>query len=338
MKANELDGGFPEVSFGVLLLPAFNSLACNAFLDPLRATNYLQGSPLYRWDFLSLEGGNVTASNGMSVNNTQRLQANHFHDYVVINASWAPEKYQHKTLQKALRMAARQGAQFISLDTGAFVLAYAGLMDGYETVVHNEHQDAFTELFPDIRLRSELFVMDRDRLSCVGGIAAADLALELLHQHHGIDIANASARYIFKDRLRYGSESSTSPPFEPIGHTLPDVLREAIMLMQRNLEEPLRISDVAHYSGYSSRQLTRLFKQFTGLTPVRYYLNLRLQRARGLLTQTERTIAEIASASGFNATEQFSKCYKQHFSIPPGKDRVNGRIPFQFRSDPKLSD
>ena len=327
------DDGYPAVSLGMLLLPAFNSLACNAFLDPLRSANYLQGSALYRWDFLSLAGGSVTASNGMSVSDTLIWQEQLNYDYLVINASWAPENYQQKTIQRLLRHKARQGVRFIALDTGAFVLGYAGLMDGYDATVHNEHQGAFTELFPNVQLRSELFVIDRDRLSCVGGFAAADLSLELLQQHHGIDVASASARYVFKDRLRPGSESSTTPPYEPVGHRLPNVLREAILLMQRNLEEPLRIVDVAHYSGYSPRQLTRLFKQFTGLTPVRYYLNLRLERARGLLTQTEKTIAEIASASGFNASEQFSKCYKQHFSIPPSKDRVSGRIPFHYRSN-----
>lgn len=336
MSGSDCSRQYPCISFAVLLLPAFNSLACNAFLDPLRAANYLHGSALYRWEFQSLDGGEVVASNGMSIGNTAVLSADAACDYTLINASWTPERYRQPGLQQTLRKIAQRGTTFVALDTAAFVLAYAGLMDGYDAVVHNEHEDAFTELFPKVGLRSELFVMDRDRLSCAGGFAAADLALEILHQHHGLDIANAAARYIFKDRLRPGSESSSSPPFEPIGHSLPDELREAILLMQRNLEEPLRIDEVAHYSGYSSRQLSRLFKRFTGLTPVRYYLNLRLQRARGLLTQTERNIAEIASASGFSSSEQFSKCYKQHFLVAPSIDRVNGRIPFHYRSNPGL--
>jgi len=139
--------------------------------------------------------------------------------------------------------------------------------------------------------------------------------------------------YTYKNDRQPVDDAEAVTHVESVGGALPEVLREAVMLMQRNLEEPLRISDVAHYCGYSTRQLTRLFKQFTGITPIRYYLDLRLQRARGLLTQTERTIAEIASACGFNASEQFSKCYKQRYLVPPSKDRINGRIPFHYRSN-----
>ena len=168
------------------------------------------------------------------------------------------------------------------------------MLDGYRAVVHYEHQDSFRELFPAVRLEQQLFAIDRNRLSCCGGVAAVDMALEMISGQHGIDLANAVAQYIFQDRLRHGEESQHPRHHEPVGYGIPEQLREAIVLMERNLEEPLSITEIAKYSRFSQRQLERMFRKHTGATPVRYYLNLRLNRARSLLTQTELSVTEIA--------------------------------------------
>ena len=151
---------------------------------------------------------------------------------------------------------------------------------------------------------------------------------------HGIDLANSVAHYIFHDRLRTGDEIQQSPSHEPVGYTAPKLLTDAIILMERNLEEPLKIPEIASYLEISQRQLERLFQRHTGDTPLRYYINISLDRARGLVTQTEMPIAEIANACGYNSAEQFTRSYKKRFSLVPSKDRTEGRIPFQFRSYP----
>lgn len=326
------------VSIGMLLLPAFNGLAAQAFIDPFRAANYLRGTTIYQWQFLSLDGQAVTASNGFVVGNTVGFSETQTRfDFLVVNASWTPEKYQDRQLQSWLRILAYQDTTLVGLDTGAFVLAFAGLMEGYRAVVHYEHNDAFGELFSNTQVDQVLFVVDRDRLTCCGGLAAVDLALEIIRIQQGIDLANAAARYIFQERLRPGEASQLSHNYEPIGSTVPELLRDAIILMERNLEKPLRLSKIAHDVGMSQRQLERLFNEFTGLTPMRYYINVRLYRARALLTQTELSIVEIASACGFNNTEHFTRSYKRYFKIVPSLDRTEGRIPFQFRSFPGYS-
>jgi AraC family carnitine catabolism transcriptional activator len=323
------------VSIGMLLLPAFNGLAAQSFIDPFRAANYLRGTTIYQWQFLSLDGQDVTASNGLVVGNTVGFaETQTWFDFLVVNSSWTPEKYQDRQLQTWLRILAHQDTTLVGIDTGAFVLAFAGLMEGYRAVVHYEHIDSFAELFSNTHVDQVLFVVDRDRLTCCGGLAAVDLALEIIRVQQGIDLANAAARYIFQERLRPGEESQLSRNYEPIGYTVPELLRDAIILMERNLEKPLRLSKIAHDVGISQRQLERLFEKFTGLTPMRYYINVRLYRARALLTQTELSIAEIASACGFNNTEHFTRSYKNYFKIVPSLDRIEGRIPFQFRSFP----
>ncbi len=320
---------------GMLLLPQFNSMAMHAFVDPYRAANYLRGHTLYQWHFLSLDGQNITASNGVEINNTEHYLSSTINfDFIVVNASWTPEKFQSHKLQTWLKNAADSGITLVCLDTGAFVLAFAGLMDGYRTTVHYEHIAAFKELFPKSKVEESLFVVDRDRLSSCGGMTACDLSLEIIRLQHGIDLANATAHYIFHERLRTTEEIQQSPSHEPVGYAAPKELRDAIILMERNLEEPLKIPEIANYLKISQRQLERLFKTYTAESPLQYYTNISLDRARGLVTQTEMPIAEIASACGFNSAEHFTRSYKKRFNIVPSKDRTEGRIPFQFRSYP----
>ena len=187
----------PTFRIGMLLLPGFNSLAAQAFIDPFRAANYLRAGKIYSWDFISPEGGRVVASSGIEIGHTTAVvEAETGFDLLVVNASWTPEAFQDKALQSWLRLASRRGAMLGGLDTGAFVLAFAGLLDGHRAVVHYEHSAAFAELFPTLQTEETLYSIDRRRFTCCGGVAAIDLALELIQRQSGIELANAAARYI----------------------------------------------------------------------------------------------------------------------------------------------
>ncbi len=320
---------------GMLVLPGFNSMAAHAFVDPFRAANYLRGATIYQWPFLSLDGGDVTASNGLTISETNAIaDSGPAPDFLVINASWTPERFREKGLQNWLRRLARSGVVMCGIDTGAFVLAYAGLLQGYRAATHYEHIAAFRELFPDCPMDESLFVFDRDRLTCCGGAAAADMALEIIRLQQGLEMANAAGRYIFHERLRPGSEGQLPTTREPVGYSAPARLRDAIILMERNLEQPLKIGELVDRLGLSQRQLERLFREHTGVSPIRYYVDVRLDRARGLVTQTELPIVDIAAACGFGSAVQFTRTYKRRFGLPPSKDRIEGRVPFQFRSFP----
>ena len=322
-------------SIGMLLLPGFNAAAAFGFLDPFRAANYLSGEKRYDWDFLSLDQHDVEASNEAVITATRPFASSgRDYDLIVVNASWAPERFRSRRLKNWLVRASRGGTAIAAIDTGGFVLAYSGLLESCRATVHYEHIAAFKELFTTSSLDEVLYVSDRNRLTCCGGVAAIDMALSLLQKHNGLELANAAASYIFKDRHRGGDEKQSQHDPEPLGHVMPEKLQNAIILMERNLEEPLSIKEIARHLGISQRQLERVFRVHTGVTPVRYYINVRLDRARSLITQTDMPVAEIASACGFGSTEQFSRSYSGHFRIPPSQDRVEGRVPFQFRSFP----
>ena len=319
----------------IVVTPFFNLAATMAFLDPFRAANYLEGMTLFRWKIVSEAGGMVTASNGVEVNTTQFSDAGVSEaDMLFVSSSWEPERHVSAAMRSILRNSAKRQAILGGLDTGAFVLAYAGLLENYTATVHYEHIDAFQELFPNTGISEALWVIDRRRVTCSGGAASLDLALHLIQQSHGSALANAAARYVFAPAVRDHAALQYPEDIEPLGNSVPTSVRAAIQVMEANLETPLSIAEVCRQVGLSHRQLDRLFAQCVRKTPALYYRDIRLDRARGLVTQTDLSMSEIAFASGFSSQVHFSRAYKERFGLPPSKDRVQGRIPFEFRAWP----
>lgn len=319
----------------VVVTPNFNLAATMGFIDPLRAANYLEGLTLFRWEFLSVTGGQVAASNGAEVSTVALdTMEGERPDFFIVSSSWDPEAHATPALKAALRRADRQRATLGALDTGAFVLAYAGLLDGHKATVHYEHIDAFQELFPNVEVSEALWVFDGLRISCCGGVAATEFGVHLLHSQHGPALANAAARYVFAPHVREHNAPQDPRESEPLGATVPTSVRRAIKLMEDHLEAPLSIGEICRRLDVSHRQLNRLFAAYVRKTPVLYYRDIRLDRARGLVTQTNLSMAEIAQASGFGGQVHFSRAYKDRFGLAPTRDRVEGRIPFEFRAWP----
>lgn len=319
----------------VLITPHFNMSATAGFLDPFRAANYLEGRGLVRWQILSERGGPCPASNGMVIETRPLAELRETRpDMVIVSSSWTPEANRSKQLHSTLWRWARQGATLGGLDTGAFILAEAGLLDGRRATVHYEHIDAFGEMYPACALTEDLFVYDGNRITCCGGGAAVDFALNILRGTHGDDIANAAARYVFHQSVRPAGSQQNVEAFEPLGNSAPGAVRRAIAEMERHLEQPLPLPEISDLAGVSQRQLERLFQTYVGKTPALYYRDIRLDRARGLVTQTEMPLSQVAMASGFASQVHFSRSYKERFGLPPREDRVEGRVPFEFRAWP----
>lgn len=319
----------------LVLAPSFNLAASMNFVDPFRAVNYLEGKTLFSWDFVSEFGGLCKASNGASVE-TKPISALDIGatDIVLISTSWTPEDVSTPAMLATVRSAVRAGKLVAGMDTGAFVLAHAGVLKGKAATVHYEHVDAFIELFPDVTMREDQYVFDGRIASCCGGVAAVDLALRIIRDLHGPAIANAAARYIFHSEFRRSGTPQNPSEAEPLGATIPDKLRQAIKVMEENLEDPLSIPAICKVINLSQRQLSRLFAQYLGKTPNLYYRDIRLDRARGLVTQTTMPISEVSVASGFSSQVHFSRAYRDRFGLSPLQDRGEGRIPFEFRAWP----
>lgn len=332
---NDMQNSEKPFQVGVIVTPNFNLAATMSFLDPMRAANYLEGSNLYSWDIVSEAGGACVASNGIEIS-TKALHevAIVKSDVLIVSSSWTPEVHGSTKLKAVLQLAARQKVTIGSIDTGAFIVAKAGLLKDRKATVHYEHLDAFQELYPEVTCTEALFEFDGDRISCSGGGAATDFALHIIQGVHGIALANAAARYVFHAGMRK-TGSPQNPQFhEPLGTTIPVKLRAAIKTMEQNLEVPLPMGEICEAADISQRQLNRLFAQYLRKTPQLYYRDIRLDRARGFVTQTSLAMAEIAIACGFSSQVHFSRAYKERFGLPPIKDRIEGRVPFEFRAWP----
>ncbi len=320
-----------SLTLAMILLPSFNMHATTSFIDPLRAANYLVGEHRFQWVFLSVAGGKVSASNGMELHTQRLVDFDRLPQWSVVSASWTPEQHQDKQLLRVLKQHARRNSTLCGLDTGAFILGYAGLLDGRKATVHYEHLNAFKELFNQVHVSDARYEWSERIVTCGGGQAATDVSLQLVQQELGVVIANSAAQYIYQPGAANDQSNGSLPWHRSTEHAFPSNLKQAIQLMQLNLEQTLSIPEIATSLNISQRQLERLFNQYLGQTATHHYLNLRLDRARGLITQTDMQIVDVAVACGFVSAVHFSRVYKKRFAITPKQDRVSGRVPFEFR-------
>jgi transcriptional regulator GlxA family with amidase domain len=210
------------------------------------------------------------------------------------------------------------------LCTGGYALAKAGLLDKYKAVIHWENMSALREEFPRVEFSDQLFAIDRDRYTCTGGVAPLDLMLHIIKGHQGRDIVPLISEQFILDRIRNDQDRQHIPLQARVG-LFHENLIEAAALMEANIEEPLSLDEIAALVGVSRRQIERLFKRYVGQVPTKYYLDMRLRRARELLLQTAMSIMEIAVACGFQSPPHFSKCYRNLFGHTPSAERQGSR-------------
>ena len=199
-----------------------------------------------------------------------------------------------------------------ALCTGSYLLARAELLNGYRCTIHWENLASLREEYPRLIISSELFEVDRDRYTCSGGTAPLDMMLHLIARQQDQPLAAAISEEFLCERIRGRHDRQRIPLRLRLGTSQPKLI-EAVALMEANLEEPMSPDELALHVGLSRRQLERLFQKYLSCVPTRYYLELRLARARQLLLQTTMSIVDVAFACGFVSAPHFSKCYRDFF-------------------------
>ena len=207
--------------------------------------------------------------------------------------------------------------------SGAYVLATAGLLEGIPCAIHWEFHDGFSESFPNVPLRKSVFVADQKIITSSGGAASADMMLHLISSKHGSDLAVEVANQMVYNSVR-PETAEQKISFQSRHGMRNEKLAQAVKLMEGNLEEPLPPPVVAERLGITVRQLERLFGRYMNCSPKKFYVDMRLQKARNLLMQTEESITAISVACGFNSTAHFTKSFKTQFGAPPGTFRSFG--------------
>ena len=310
---------FPR-RFVFVLMENFTLLSFSSALDALRIANRMSGKTLYEWTFIGENEGVVSCSAGTQFKLDNPLIELHRDDTVLLCGGTSIQEVTTKKLIGWLRREARRGLTIGGLCTAAYPMAKAGLLDGKKATIHWENQDSFAEEFLEVELTKTVFVCDGNRYTTAGGTSSIDLLLKIIADEHGEELANAVADQMIYSSIRTDQDTQRLSVPTRIGVRHPK-LSKVIQMMEINIEEPISPSILAKDVGMTTRQLERLFRRYLDRSPKRYYMELRLQKARNLLMQTDMSVINVALACGFASPSHFSKCYRAHYDTTPYRER-----------------
>ena len=306
--------------FVFVLMENFTLLSFSSALDALRIANRMSGKTLYEWIFIGENEGVVSCSAGTQFKLDNSLIELHRDDTILLCGGTSIQEATTKKLIGWLRREARRGLTIGGLCTAAYPMAKAGLLDEKKATIHWENQDSFAEEFLEVELTKTVFVCDGNRYTTAGGTSSIDLLLKIIADEHGEELANAVADQMIYSSIRTDQDTQRLSVPTRIGVRHPK-LSKVIQMMEINIEEPISPSILAKDVGMSTRQLERLFRRYLDRSPKRYYMELRLQKARNLLMQTDMSVINVALACGFASPSHFSKCYRAHYDTTPYRER-----------------
>ncbi|WP_341760069.1 GlxA family transcriptional regulator [Candidatus Endowatersipora endosymbiont of Watersipora subatra] len=306
--------------FAFLVIDQFSMFCLAAAIDSLRSANCMARIDYYNWSTISLDGKPVYGSNNILISADYSLDELPECDILFVCAGKNLKIPGHNHLLAKLREHARQGGSLGALSIGSYILAQAGVLNGYECTIHWENRAAFQERFPNVCCTGNVFEIDRNRYTSAGGTTSIDLMLQIIKDDCGEVIANEVANQFQherirtdQDRQRVGSERNL------IGKS--QKLQKAVELMAEYVEEPLSALEIARRVRLSLRQVERLFLRHLSCTPGRYYMSIRLDRSRELLRHTDLSILDVALSTGFTSHSYFAQSYRAHFGFSPSEDR-----------------
>ena len=309
-----------QIHMVFIVVPRFNITTLITMIETLRIANYLAPSSTFSWEVASFDGSKIIASNGMTATIKTANDNLRSAEFVFILGSWGTEHYHNQKLTAWLRKRARAGERICGVELGSYIVARAGLLDGKSATIHWSWLNGFKENFDRVEVEESLFTLDSKVMKCSGGLAGVDLMLRLIEEINGSSFSGEIADQMLHHPIR----SAASPQRSTMGRsteTMRPLLREAMTLIENNIEEPLTVPQIAKVLGVSQRQLERQFKKNVGCTVVQFGLLKRLQNARLLLISTDMSIRQIATASGFNTMSHFAFSFGKFFGRRPSDYR-----------------
>ncbi len=304
----------------VYLAPQFSMMSLLPLTEVLRKANELSEVPLYSYEFVSA-GSRVKAVNGMSSKTGNHLPKDQDNAGVIVCASYQFRSENDKSLLGWLRWNARHGVPIGVTDTGAFVIAKAGLSWTVPICVHWLSRSAFHESYPEMSTSENLFEYAPQRFSWIGAAAGLDLTLHVVATHHGSDFATQVGGHLVFGHQSDQTLSRKSNLAEFIGQVTDPQLEHILVAMEQSRGPRRKVSDFAVEAGLTAGQLNRLFKKHFSTTPAREYQLSRLRRAQGLVRTIGMPIEAVAEECGFASRSQFSRAYRTEFGLPPSRAR-----------------
>ena len=303
-----------------LLVPGFSMLGFTCALEALSLANrHSKERVYYEWRLLSEDGAPARAWNDVTVAVDGALEELSRDDTLVVCAGVDAAMGSTKNVLAWLRRETRKGISFGALSSGAYTLALAGLIAGKRVTTHWEYVDALTETLPQVSVQDTIYSVDGRVFTCAGGASSMDLMLHLIGEDYGPSVLEWVAEQMVYTAPREHSHAQRLSLPARIGRGNRK-LETAIETMRDNIEDPLKLTDLADNVGVSVRQLERLFLSFLNTSPSKFYMDTRLERARHLLRQTNMSITEISILCGFASLTHFSRAYRKVYNIAPSKE------------------
>ena len=305
---------------GILLIDGFALMSYASVVEPLRAANLLAPALMYNVVNLPAQGDIATSSNGVRIERSGGAGADADFDLLLVIAGGDPTAFKDEKVFNWLKWLAHKQVRLGGVSGGPVILAAAGLLKGRRMTVHWEHAEALAELDPGLMIERTLYVMDRDRVTCAGGTAPLDLMHALIMEHHGADFARRVSDWFMHTDVRPSGGPQRAGPIQRYGITNQAVI-DAIAIMENRLADVLSLDELSNIVGVSARQLNRLFREKLGTSTMTFYRDLRLEKARSLLTSSSLSITNIALATGFSSSAHFSKAHGERYGLSPSEAR-----------------
>jgi AraC family transcriptional regulator, glycine betaine-responsive activator len=316
-----------------LTLDEYTMIALSSAIEVLRMANRLSGQTHYSWTVLTVDGKPVPSSSGLAFADAVTYDAADDPDMVLVCGGTNVTRFVDEKVVNLLRRIARDGVVLGGLCTGTYALVKAGLLDGYKCTIHWENMAGLREFHSRVKFQEELFVIDRDRMTCTGGTAPIDMMLALVRSSFGKTLVAEISNQFILERVRDGFDRQHIPVAARLGFNH-SALVDIAALMEANFEEPLTAVELAKLAGLSLRQVQRMFQESLETTPTKYYLQLRLRRARELLLQSQMSITQISVSCGFQSTCHFSKSYRALYGRTPRSERQPQHSVQEFSTTP----
>lgn len=310
----------PVRQFAFLLVDKFSMFSLAAAIDTFRSANRTIGRDHYGWVTVSPDGESVIASNGLPLKVDYSVVDMPPSEILFVCVGLALDFPGKSKVLGALRSWGRRGGALGALSVGSHLLAEAGQLDGYRCTIHWENRAGFQERFRDIECTGNVFEIDRKRYTCAGGTTSIDLMLEIVRAEFGSSLSNEVANQFHHERIRGDTDRQRIGPERDLTGKS-EKLKKIVAMMAETLDEPFSAVELAKGAGLSVRQVERLFLRHLNMTPGRYYMRLRLERARELLRQTNLPILDVAIATGFTSHSYFAQSYRLQFGRPPSEER-----------------
>ena len=313
----------------LVVMPDFSSLTLAGLTNVLRLANREAGQETFVWQLLSPRGGEVRSSDGLTVQTTPVRECGDPGAFIIIVASYHPLAVADSGFRSWLQRQHREGRYLVGIESGATVLAAAGVLGEHAVAQHYEDILSFREAWPEQPLFAGLFNIDRHLATAAGVGATMDFALAFVESRRGSMIADQIA-HVCQHERRDALGRRARPAAD--GDIPVPVLQRCRQLMLEHLQDPLPLGELCVRLGVEQRRLRRLFQRALGVSPMRYYQALRLTEARFMLVNTDLPTTEVAFACGFENASAFTRAFRAHFGFPPSQRRepYMGLLPSPF--------